>query len=79
MDTKLGLLLKLEDPAQELMLKGIVTRVSQGIVTESGERSRGMGIRFVDVEDEKRKVLTQALERPEEASAPAHEVGDGSA
>jgi len=67
--TKLGLLLKLEEPAQELILKGIVTRVT----------SHGMGIRFVDVDDEKRKVLTQALERTEEPSAPPHELGDGSA
>ena len=76
--TKLGLLLKLEDPAQELMLRGIVARVSQGVLTESGQTSPGMGIRFVDVDDEKRKVLTQALEGPEEASAPPQEVDDGS-
>ncbi len=72
--TKLGLLLKLEDPAQELMLSGIVTRVSQGVSTESGQTSPGMGIRFVDVDDENRKVLTQALERTQEAG----EVDDGS-
>ncbi len=77
--TKLGLLLKLEDPAQELMLRGIVARVSQGVFTESGQTSRGMGIRFVDVDDEKRKVLTRALERTEESSAPPHVLGDGSA
>ncbi len=77
--TRLGLLLKLEDPARELMLKGIVTWVSQGVFTESGQTSRGMGIRFVDMDDENRKVLTQALERTEEASAPPQEVGDGSA
>ncbi len=77
--TKLGLLLKLEDPAQELMLSGIVTRVSQGVSTESGQTSRGMGIRFVDVDDEKRKVLMQALEGSEEANAPPQEVDDGSA
>ena len=77
--TKLGLLLKLEDPAQELMLKGIVTWVSQDVVTESGQTLRGMGIRFVDVDDEKRKVLTQALEGAGEASAPPQEVDDGSA
>ncbi len=77
--TKLALLLKLEDPAQELMLEGIVAWVSQGVLTESGQTSRGMGIRFVDVDDETRKVLTQALERTEEASAPPQEVGDGSA
>jgi len=67
--TKLGVLLKLEDPAQELMLTGIVTRAT----------SHGMGIRFVDVDDEKRKVLTQALERTEESSAPPDDIGDGSA
>ena len=77
--TKLGLLLKLEDPAQELMLRGIVAWVSQGVPTESGQTSGGMGIRFVDMDDENRKVLTQALERTEEASAPPQEVGDGSA
>lgn len=65
--TQLGLLLKLEDPPQELMLKGIVTWVSAGVSTESEPTSRGMGIRFVDVEDEKRKVLTRALEQTEEA------------
>lgn len=65
--TQLGLLLKLEDPPQELMLKGIVTWVSAGVSTESEPTSRGMGIRFVDVDDEKRKVLTGALEQTEEA------------
>ena len=77
--TKLGLLLKLEDLAQELMLSGIVTRVSQGVSTESGQTSQGMGIRFVDVDDEKRKVLMHALEGSEEAKAPPQEVDDGSA
>ena len=76
--TKLGLLLKLEDPAQELMLSGIVTRVSQGVSTQSGQTSPGMGIRFVDVDDEKRKVLMHALEGSEEAKAPPQEVDDGS-
>ena len=76
--TKLGLLLKLEDPAQELMLRGIVVWVSEGAFTESGQTSGGIGIRFVDVDDENRKVLTQALERTEEASAPPQEVDDGS-
>ena len=76
--TKLGLLLKLEDPPQELMLKGIVTWVSPDVSTESGQASRGMGIRFVDVDDEKRKVLTQALEGSREANAPPQEVDDGS-
>ena len=65
--TQLGLLLKLEDPPQELMLKGIVTWVNAGGSTESEPTSRGMGIRFVDVDDEKRKVLTGALEQTEEA------------
>lgn len=65
--TKLGLLLKLEDPAQELMLKGIVIRVSHGENTESGQTSGGMGIRFVDVDDEKREVLTRAIARSEKA------------
>ncbi len=65
--TQLGLLLKLEDPPQELMLKGIVTWVDAGGSTESEPTSRGMGIRFVDVDDEKRKVLTGALEQTEEA------------
>ena len=77
--TKLGLLLKLEDPAQELMLSGIVTRVSQGVSTQSGQTSPGMGIRFVDMDDEKRKVLMHALEGSEEAKAPPQEVDDGSA
>ncbi len=61
------------------MLEGIVAWVNQGVLTESGQTSRGIGIRFVDVDDETRKVLTQALERTEEASASPQEVGDGSA
>ena len=74
--TQLGLLLKLEDPAQELMLKGIVARVSLPETTESGQTS-GMGIHFVDVDDETRMVLTQALERVDETVAPP--VDDGNA
>ena len=65
--TKLGLLLKLEEPPHELMLKGIVTWVSSDEPSDSEETSPGMGIRFVDVDDEKREVLTRALERSEEA------------
>ncbi len=77
--TKLGLLLNLEDPAQELMLSGIVTRVSHGGSTESGQTPQGMGIRFVDVDDEKRTILTHALEGSEEANAAPREADDGSA
>lgn len=65
--TKLGLLLKLLDPPHELMLKGIVTWVSSDESSDSEKTSPGMGIRFVDVDDEKREVLTRALERSEEA------------
>jgi uncharacterized protein (TIGR02266 family) len=72
--TKLGLLLSLEDPAQELMLKGIVARVSEA--DSESEQSSGMGIRFVDVDDGTRKVLAQALERAEEAAVPPQDADD---
>lgn len=57
--TKLGLLLKLEEPALELMLKGIVARVSE---SSSENEPPGMGIRFVEMTDETREVLRRALE-----------------
>lgn len=53
--TRLGLLLKLEDPAPEMMVKGIVARVTE-------EPSQGMGIRFVELDDATRAALKEALE-----------------
>ena len=55
--TRLGLLLKLE-PGPELMLKGVVARVS---ASSSEESSPGMGIQFVDMDDATREILRQAL------------------
>ncbi len=77
--TKLGMLLKLDDSAQELMLRGIVARVDEIESTESGQTSGSMGIHFVDVDDETRRLLTQAIERAEEAVAPPQDAGDGDA
>ena len=54
--TRLGLLLKLADPAPELMLKGIVARITE-------VPSQGMGIRFIEMDDETRSVLKQSLEQ----------------
>jgi uncharacterized protein (TIGR02266 family) len=68
--TKLGLLLKLDDPARELMLRGVVARVNDAERTESGPSSCGMGIRFVDVDEETRKVLSEVLERADETAPP---------
>lgn len=73
--TRLGLILKLDEHAQELMLSGIVTRVREG-ENESGQTSPGMGIQFVDMDDQKRKVLVQALEGSGEFSAPTEEADD---
>ena len=72
--TKLGLLLKLEDPSRELMLRGIVSRVSLGESAESEQTSQGMGIHFLDVDDATRRVLTQALEGTDGANASPREV-----
>jgi len=59
--TKLGLLLTLEAPAPELMLKGIVAWVTNEPDAESGAPSQGMGIEFEDVDDETRDILARAL------------------
>lgn len=59
--TKLGLLLKFEEDAQELMLSGVVARVREDEGTGS-ESSPGMGIHFVDMHDDTRKALRRALE-----------------
>ena len=59
--TKLGLLLRFEEDARELMLKGVVARVREGKGSESAP-SPGMGIQFVDMHDDTRKALIRALE-----------------
>jgi uncharacterized protein (TIGR02266 family) len=74
--TKLGLLLKLEDPELELMLRGVVAWASDSPADESGHRSCGMGISFTDLDDETRRILTQALDEAEEEADPpgGHDV-----
>jgi uncharacterized protein (TIGR02266 family) len=59
--TKLGLILKFEEDAQELMLNGVVARVREEAGTEANA-SAGMGIHFVDMHDDARKALRRALE-----------------
>jgi Tfp pilus assembly protein PilZ len=53
--TDVSLLLKLAHIKKELMLQGVVTWVQQHEPT-------GMGIRFKDVDQESKKILSDALQ-----------------
>ena len=57
--TKLGLILKFEETEQEIMVSGVVARVQDG---DGAERSPGMGIRFVDLDGDRRDALRKAIE-----------------
>lgn len=60
--TRLGLLLKFEEPSQEMMLSGVVARVREEEETGSESPPPGMGIRFVDMDEGTREALVRALE-----------------
>ena len=53
--TDVSLLLKLNHIQKELMLQGVVTWVQQ-------DQPTGMGIRFTDVDQASKKILSEALE-----------------